>query len=1455
MDWNVFNAHNEAPDDAFETMCVLLFKNWVNREYGQSGVEVHTVNGKGGDGGVEAYAVLSTGGIVGVQAKWFRSKIGTTQIKQIENSFLTAIKIRPSLKKYIICIPKDMTSKRMVHGKQVSKSSEDDKWTALACKLNNQYPECSIDLWDETTITAELMYPASDSIRNYYFEDQEITREFLLDTYNRNVHGWKKSSYVPDTYNPGHIHSTIVSFLGTKDLALEKYNTVSRIDSELQALSSALNDLLLLTQKLECNESIVSDIMSDIAYTDDLRKIVSDVLLRIKDCNEIYDNPFGVRLDFHCAKSKLKDSILAFRYHNHFHAVTDMVSAIEDDWYKCFELFDYVIDNKKVFLGDAGTGKTIGVLTEAASLWKCTHHIPIIIQAADISKDEDWNQILTKTLALSGRSSGDSIFQALDTTAHISEIQDRINSAADEITIKNYIVIFVDGLDESQHYEFWERRIVETEYYKDKFTRIKFVFSARPYVLPEYYKKPYYTSIEYIPSSGDAAVEDLFDTYIDYYNIDINGNEWIRDSLVSPISLRLFCEIYRGKKIDELQRNSVIITELFKNKLALMEKEFTERHHLPLPTNIIHHSAAALSSAFKCRSELTLEDITALFENIALENIVVILSFLAEHGMIYKVIRQTDDILKPSKEIYKWGSQPAADYLLAANLCNNLIAGKEVNGQYSTGTLEMLSVLLLEKEGKFVFEYPSFKVSLDNPVLFDLECFALTRVTPMVAVKFSDRVLKLMSFSPLELHLVVNQLILPVSRMNNHPLGPMLLDKYLRGFPNAATRDIWWSIPSYLRDAYDKSWYSNEAVNLDTYQLKDKDPYNGLPLVYAWRLTSVENEIRNECRIALSRWGLNNDVRYFELLRICSDVNDPQMVSDLFSIALGIALNSAVSDEYLQNTGQWILNNVFSPDGLKKYCDASVRYYAKSIVEIAEKHDILLSGFERVKLPYQYDIDLLPIAVEASAANRMSGYSEINYDLARYVLCDHINGGFLEKNWKTKRLPTETTEMINRYKERYGLIGLDSDGLIISTAYQFLLNNGWTEQEFVNKPTYDGVDSYIRRTYYQADHGSQSTVMSVAEKYVWCARNAILAFYADHIPYYDSEAGFQMIDDYGKLDGYEIPLESLMVKEHIDSLGAWRHTSKLATISDKSGSVDSIEKWMQYGPLPNFQEWIRDNDSNTLLYSATRIENEEDGISEAVYVSSGMVKEMELLTFIENVDKDRDICASELLNADSFHSGVDSYLYCTPIEICGIPSKKDCYDSIIVSDGTTLVTAFKAITRCVGSFTGDPGEKEFIIPSKKMREVTGITYGDGYYYKDMHGKEVAHFEESGNPWKTHQASLLVDEEVLGNALNSSGYKMFWLFRIIRRATYKYIEMHPEMRRQADHTYIVWENDNNDIVWKQLREPDHEDWNISILNDKHTEERSELMALIKAYSTAEDEHPDTCIPLEPEDSIC
>ena len=45
---------------------VLLFKNWLNREYGQSVTEVRAINGKGGDGGVEAYAILSNGGAIGV---------------------------------------------------------------------------------------------------------------------------------------------------------------------------------------------------------------------------------------------------------------------------------------------------------------------------------------------------------------------------------------------------------------------------------------------------------------------------------------------------------------------------------------------------------------------------------------------------------------------------------------------------------------------------------------------------------------------------------------------------------------------------------------------------------------------------------------------------------------------------------------------------------------------------------------------------------------------------------------------------------------------------------------------------------------------------------------------------------------------------------------------------------------------------------------------------------------------------------------------------------------------------------------------------------------------------------------------------------------------------------------------------------------------------------------------
>ena len=110
MNWANFQTYNESPTKAFEMLCNQLFENWCKEEYNSNIVSFNVVNGAGGDGGVESYAVLDNGEIVGLQAKWFLTSITESQLNQIKNSIKTALKVRPQITSYIICVPRDLAS-------------------------------------------------------------------------------------------------------------------------------------------------------------------------------------------------------------------------------------------------------------------------------------------------------------------------------------------------------------------------------------------------------------------------------------------------------------------------------------------------------------------------------------------------------------------------------------------------------------------------------------------------------------------------------------------------------------------------------------------------------------------------------------------------------------------------------------------------------------------------------------------------------------------------------------------------------------------------------------------------------------------------------------------------------------------------------------------------------------------------------------------------------------------------------------------------------------------------------------------------------------------------------------------------------------------------------------------------------------------------------------------------
>ena len=95
---------------------------------------------------------------------------------------------------------------------------------------------------------------------------------------------------------------------------------------------------------------------------------------------------------------------------------------------------------------------------------------------------------------------------------------------------------------------------------------------------------------------------------------------------------------------------------------------------------------------------------------------------------------------------------------------------------------------------------------------------------------------------------IFNKVIQPVLRIERHPLGSILLDQFLREFDTSAERDIWWSIPTYLRGNDNTKWKTYNEMDFNGIQLKNTDKYYAAPLALAGCCSSVNNEIRQSSR-------------------------------------------------------------------------------------------------------------------------------------------------------------------------------------------------------------------------------------------------------------------------------------------------------------------------------------------------------------------------------------------------------------------------------------------------------------------------------------------------------------------------------------------------------------------------------------------------------------------------------
>ena len=1397
MLWTNLITYGHAQAQAFEILCCSLFEKYCLREYSEKIEYITRVNGAGGDGGVEAFALLKTREVVALQTKWFYDSFSKNQIAQIQESLDTAIKVRPEITHYVVCIPRDLTSKRIVKGNKLSKKNQDQLWNDFICKNKKLYSNVEIVLWNNQRITEELANPDSRGLIQFWFDNSIILDDVVEISFKSAVHGWAAVKYIPELYSQGYIHNELDEFLLNPNIVARRIHLLNETLMQLGKLKIAYEDFERATLSSERTERINESVKADLNSIDKWIRKLQLVKPIIDNGGDFNNADFTSDAPVNDAVSVIKESALYHHYYFHFHEIEKISDRIDELLYDCSHLLSRPNNNKIVFLGGAGSGKTVAIVDEIDRYLKSNMHLPVLVHAPDFSTGDTWKTIIEKTLGLSNKWSEIELFRVLEESA----------SLKDEEGFVSKCIICVDGIDESTAYDFWRNRIQEAEKYRSIFKRVRFVFLSRPYVFSLEDKISIGNCFSNLPTDGDIEVQNIFDRYVSHYNIDIGRNNWIKRVLRSPLSLKLFCDIYQNKCLNSIDKSNLVITKLCRAKINIAKHEYANRCRGN--EDIFSDVLLSLAKLFYKEHELTLDAIHKGTQYIyTIETVRNVMSYIKQLGFVYSIVQEPECVLESPRESYCIGMQPLFEYLIAYELYDEIDKNNNIYGHYTIGVYQMLSVLLLENKGVLISCVDA--VELDYNVALDATFFALANVPAEISAQHYSYLMKLMSESPLLFRRVFISVVLPCSKTPNNPLGGRLLDGFLRSFRKAADRDVWWSVPDVMRGYSKHSTYI--PIDLKELPISDQDLYFDMPCVYAWTLTSVNNETRYQARVQLTAWGLSNTSEFIKLFLHFIAVNDMQLIEDIFAIAYGICLDYKVPDEFLLTIANWCNKKVFSKMGLVKYCNSAIRYYARGIIEITIGKGLLVdNNLNKYVPPYSANYKYPSLYRAALKSERMSGYGPIEYDLARYVLCDPLDV-FFRKNYTTNKRSQEINKFISYYLEKYKLEKIKDSGLVLSIAFKYLLNCGWKKEyyDYSNKNNL-GVDMAIRHTYNYATHGAQSSVMTLGEKYTWMFRHYFLALISDIAPIPDFNQQYNYLDNYNAFDSYPNTYQDLINALNTNKTHTWIHTDMIAKECVQEYSASGINQWIDKAPLPCFKDWIFNNNNQTLLYTFTDIRNEDFGIEETIWITSGLIDKKEYKLFNNLLNKDINL-QSSICDPQIIINSMDGRM-CTPQEACLVSGWKELTERAVDCD-----IHLKSLLTNILSSDHENIEKTFVMPSELSRELFEIKYGDGYSYYDHNDFLVAQYDEFGKSFENQQESLLVRSDIFRKSISKRKYIPFWLCRVHRDSTPKAKELFgSSLLDYYDKTIIVID-DTDGVKEIELVEPINLKDKTNISND-------------------------------------
>lgn len=1456
MDWAKFNKYSLSYEKAFEILSNQLFELYCKKKYLDCIKKFVVINGSSGDGGIESYCELNDGNIIGIQAKWFRSALDSSNISQIRNSIKTAIGVRKNIIEYIVCIPRDLSNKKKGKNGKIIENNEYNKINNLFLEFNES--GINFNFWGEYEIRQNLLKEEAIGIRNYWFNDLPLSFNDIKENFETAKESWLKNRYFEDLHVETNINFELNQLIGTNEV---QNNQISELESIIEKCSELKNHVhQFLKMKID-NIKLIGDLEKLIVFLNDLIKKINNLLEIITLDNKIY---------FHCDYFDIYSILEQLEEKNYsycYKSVTDkLINLLNNfDFYNIKNIIDKIINYHNlgilVVMGEMGMGKTHSL---AYQINKCinSYKIPaIIIQASTISENSTWKEILEKAFGLPNTFSVKELWQILDSITWVYKTQNN----------NSKFLICIDGIDESQPYSKWQQIIDEALIISQKFSRIKFCFSGRYYAFKELNIKD--KLIKRINSNiiNGKMKYDMIKKYFDSYNVKTNDFVFFYEVLKNPLMIKLFCELYKGQTVSNSTKN-ITLTKIIKKTLENLDKDFVKKENLnSIYKDLIWRSCSIVSKYFETSESITYNNLmNLLFDNeynqLSFEIKCNVIKSLSDYGIILETTRITSKIDPPEK-IYYAGIQPIVEFLRANNIANKIIE-KSTNGvkHVSQNILNLISLIVLEEKDTLIMNMKNVAKNFDNIELFEATCFSLRNIEKSATEKYKPMVLKNMKSDANTLRLIMNNIIIPVARINNHPLGPLLINEFLNNFSKPIDRDKIWSIPDYLYSD-ERKYYIQEELLInsenDNLFLDDNDTYCGLPLIYAWLLTSCENDKIYFYRNQLMQWSLARPFEFIKLFNLLADTNDMQMKEILMSIIMCLFFedinDSAVSNEIINV----LESRLYDADKKMIDIDLAIRYYLYSIFKKAKICNIISDEEYSMYVPKKDINKMLMIDKDKLNGSSFHGLNHIIYDWSRYVLCDPFytlfseldkkneltNDNFsifnyynndeleellscekldekekikIEKHLKNIRKPSDfelmnLSDSVKKRKKKarktvldkflsdilpfYGLNTneVNFEQYILSCCNRFIFDLGLNEDDF-NK---NGIECLIRYHNYPATHGTKTKVMSFTEKYVWIFRNIFAEFIFNHVKTKNGnyfDRSFRW---------FCIPIEEINSSDLCDS--------------------NHLDDWLIMRGAINFdynlglKDWIiKNNDIDILKMILLKDKKEKEWVSIErfdsfidknnlkkvdLWISTGLVSNKDFDKLKDDINSNRSIIQNYFFDNSYFKESVDHDIYITPYEIINMPWRKRYYTkykSTFISDG--IIKFYDLFPTTIdGTYINTRyGDISYTTLSSKFQSVLNNTkYVNNKYYDDFNNI-IAEYYRDNNNWDDCHDNLIVDLNSLKKGLKKEKYQVFWMIRIMKMPTFIASEIYSNINLRTDSYYVVFK-EGNDFIIKSLEE--------------------------------------------------